>query len=356
MADVDENTVVIGRTTDAGPTGLLGRYRARDGSEGAPVAVDLDRPHVGLVVGKRGSGKSYTLGVLAEALARADGVTPVVVDPMGAFRGLDGAGLTTVEEPRVPATAVEPRAWCDLLGLDPASGAGALLWQAADARETVAGMREYVADADVPAATRRATANHLRLAASWNVFGEGFAASDLDGGAVLDLTGVRRAPANAVVAAVADALYDARTAGRLDSLPWLLVDEAHAFDGVAARPLRRLLTRGRQPGVGTVAATQRPSALPEAGISQADLLVTHRLTSRADREALAAARPSYMAASFDDRMPTGTGEALVVDDATESVHALRVRERRTPHGGASPRASAARGRAANSASVSETVE
>jgi len=72
---------------------------------------------------------------------------------------------------------------------------------------------------------------------------------------------------------------------------------------------------------------------------QADLLVAHRLTNRADREALAASRPAYMDGTFAERMPTEPGAALVVDDATESVHALAVRERQTPHGGASPRAS-----------------
>lgn len=72
----------------------------------------------------------------------------------------------------------------------------------------------------------------------------------------------------------------------------------------------------RGPGVSLVAATQRPGALPATAISQADLLVVHRLTGRADRE------------------------ALVIDDATETVNTVTVRERLTPHDGASPRASA----------------
>ena len=64
------------------PAGAFGRYRALDGSAGAPVAFDFDRPHVALVVGKRGSGKSHTTSVLAEGLARAEGVAPIVADPM----------------------------------------------------------------------------------------------------------------------------------------------------------------------------------------------------------------------------------------------------------------------------------
>jgi hypothetical protein len=108
-----------------------------------------------------------------------------------------------------------------------------------------------------------------------------------------------------------------------------------AIPSKKAWALRRLLTRGRGPGVSLVAATQRPAALPDVAVSQADLLVAHRLTARDDREALARARPAYMRDSFDERMPTTVGAALVVDDATESVHAVQVRERRTAHGGAS---------------------
>ncbi|MEF8973771.1 MAG: ATPase, partial [Haloarcula sp.] len=104
-------------------------------------------------------------------------------------------------------------------------------------------------------------------------------------------------------------------------------------------PLRRLVTRGRQPGVSCVLATQRPSAVPATTVSQTDLLVAHRLTSAADIDALRAARPTYLDGDFAARLPETTGDALVVDDGTESVHNVTVRERRTPHGGGTPRAS-----------------
>jgi hypothetical protein len=86
-------------------------------------------------------------------------------------------------------------------------------------------------------------------------------------------------------------------------------------------------------------ATQRPSALPAVAVSQSDLLIAHRLTSEADIDALAAARPRYLDGEFGARLPDETGEALFVDDGTESVHYVRIRDRRTPHGGGSPRAS-----------------
>jgi DNA helicase HerA-like ATPase len=343
-------TVNIGREGGEGPAAHLGAYRALDGSHSAAVHLDVDGPHAGLVVGKRGSGKSNTLGVLAEGLARTPGVAPVVVDPMGALRTLAAeasgapAPAHVLEAPTVPASSLDPRSWCALLGLAPDSGAGALVWQAATEAATLSGMREWLATAAAPAADTRAARNHLALAASWEVFDpDGLDAAALAGpeATVIDVSGLDRAPANAVVRGVAASLYRARVEATLDRLPWLLVDEAHAFfDGVANAALRRLLTRGRAPGVSLVCATQRPSALPAVGVSQADLLVAHRLTSTADLDALRAARPSYLDRSLSERLPEATGAALVVDDATESVHTIQVRERETPHGGPDPRASA----------------
>ncbi|SIQ74890.1 hypothetical protein SAMN05421858_0279 [Haladaptatus litoreus] len=338
-------TEVLGRTRDEGISGHLGHYRARDGSAGAPVRIDFDGPHVSLVVGKRGYGKSYTLGVLVEELADAKGVAPVVADPMGAFTTFGGvSGFEVVSEPRVSADALPPRAWCDLLGLDHERPTGSLVWRAATESNTLAGMNDFVSNAEANSATCRAARNHLALAESWDIFSpDGLTAEQCvepESGIVLDCSGYDESAMNAVVRAVAEDLYRVRIAESVRKLPWLVVDEAHAFfGGVAAPALRTIVTRGRRPGVSLVAATQRPAVLPEVAVSQSDLLVAHRLTSRNDRDALANARPAYMQGSFTDRMPETPGSAVVVDDATESVHAVRIRKRRVEHGGGSPSAS-----------------
>ena len=363
-SDLDGGT---DRDDDRPPhTARIGSFLARDGSAGAAVGVDLDRPHAGVVFGKRGTGKSYTLGVLAEEIADTDGVVPIVVDPMGVFAGLDAVGGRVVD-PAVRPASIPPSAWPDLLGLDPAGGPGSLVWRVvadavgADAVDgesgdeadsagsepsspSLATLREAVAAADAPAETRRAAANHLRLAASWGVFDADappVASLAADGDpAVLDLAEVPDAAASAVVRAVARGLYDARIAGDLPRFPSLLFDEAHAFFGGIADPaLRTLLTRGRAPGVSLVCATQRPAALPSVAVSQSDLLVSHRLTAARDVDRLAEAEATYLAGDLASRLPEGVGEALVVDDATETAHTVRVRERRTPHEGESPRAS-----------------
>lgn len=328
-----------------GPVAPLGRFRAPDDSVGARVAVDIDGPHAALVVGKRGAGKTHTLAVLAEGVAAADGLAPVVIDPMGVLSGLAVESGTVHRHPRVRPDAVPPSAWPALLDLDPAGAVGSLVWRAVaeSSAPSVAAAREYVADADAARATRRAADAHLALAAEWEAFDpDGLAPRALASGepTVLDCSGFPPVAAGAVCAAVARGLYDARVRGTIERLPWVFVDEAHAFfDGVAGDALATLLTRGRAPGVSLACATQRPAALPPVAVSQADLLVAHRLHSRADIDALAAARPLAVADDLADRLPTGVGEALVVDDASETATTVQVRERRTPDAGASPKAS-----------------
>ena len=359
---------ILGRrsdaTADAGThIGRLGHHRARDGSRGAGVAVDLDRPHAALVVGKRGYGKSYTLGVLAEEAARTRGVAPVVVDPMGVFRGLasnanadtEPVPATVITEPTVRADAIAPARWPALVGADTDDPAGALIWHAASTAGTLPGMRRAILDADVDSVIARAATNRLDRAAAWGVFDpDGIDTGTLGNGAVtvLDCSALDDAPASALVAGVADALYRTRVGTESDGvdtdgltdmarLPWLFVDEAHTFfSGVASAPLHRVLARGRAPGVSLVTATQRPSALPDVAVSQSDLRIVHRLTAGPDIRALAAADPAYLDGDVTGSMPASPGEALVIDDTAEAVRTVSIRERDTPHGGSSPRASA----------------
>ncbi|MBX0285045.1 ATP-binding protein [Haloarcula salinisoli] len=342
---------VIGREegVDSGPAGDLGSYRALDGSEGAPLHIDLDGPHAMLIVGKRGYGKSYTLGVIAESLARSKGVAPVIIDPMGVFDTLgeeaDGEPVptTVIDDPAVTPRSLDPKSWCALLGLSPESGAGGLVWQAAGNCDSLAEMRAHVEETDAPKTDKRAATNHISLAESWGVFDEdGMTAADLGSSeiTVVDVSGLDAAPMNAVARGIGEALYRARVDRDIPRLPWVLIDEAHTFfEGVARSALETILTRGRAPGVSLIMATQRPSVVPEVAVSQSDILISHRLTSEVDLEALDAAQPTYMKSSLGERLPTGPGEVVIIDDSTETVHAAQIRRRATPHGGDSPNAS-----------------
>ncbi len=66
--------------------GRITEHAPEEDKFGYAIQVDATFPHVVLIAGMRGSGKSYTLGVLAEELARTDiGIGVIIVDPLGVF-------------------------------------------------------------------------------------------------------------------------------------------------------------------------------------------------------------------------------------------------------------------------------
>jgi hypothetical protein len=343
----DPTPHVLGRAPGSGgPVARIGSFLARDGSAGAPVGIDLDGPHAGVLVGKRGTGKSYTLGVLAEEIAATTGVSPIVLDPMGVFEGIAALPGGRVLEAMIHPESLPPDRWPEIARIDPDRPPGSLLWRivesVADGPDTTSMpvIREALANADAPSSTKRTVENHLDLLAAWDVFDADAPpiGSIIEGGpTVVDCRSLPPAAMEAVGYALARGVYDHCVGSTSDIQPWLLVDEAHAFlDGLAADAFRTLFTRGRAPGVSVVCATQRPSALPAVAVSQSDLVIAHRLTDERDVDALRVAQPTYLADDLGETLPVGVGRALVVDDATEGAHTVRVRQRRTEHGGASP--------------------
>lgn len=348
---------------------FLGRYLALDGSQGAGVYLDVLRPHAILICGKRGYGKSYTMGVIVEELARLpprirDNFCAIVVDTMGVFTcmGQWKAGSIRVFAPpvfqrngtlplEIPAGSLSFYDYCELLGIEPLSDPGADLMRAMnDGPFEIEGLIKNVK----PGST---LSGLLRMVASWRLFSAAATFDELlKPGSVniLDLSGYGHEPQikSAVVASLARALYDVRVAARrLETdrrekpLVWLLIDEAHMFmDAGADTRAGRVLTnewlrQGRQPGLSLVLATQRPSALGKEVLSQADLVICHRLTLRDDLEALESARPTYVKESIPEamaRLGTGRGAAVVIDDATESYHVIKIRPRDSEHGGGEP--------------------
>ncbi len=62
-------------------------HLGRDTQDANPTYLSIGGAHAVLVCGKRGSGKSYTLGVIVEELLSAAGqeIIPILVDPMGVY-------------------------------------------------------------------------------------------------------------------------------------------------------------------------------------------------------------------------------------------------------------------------------
>ncbi len=129
-------------------------------------------------------------------------------------------------------------------------------------------------------------------------------------------------------------------------LVWLVLDEAHELipndrKTTATDPLVTILREGRQPGISLILATQQPGKIHTDVMTQADTVISHRLTAKIDTQALGVLMQSYMRAGLDaelDNLPRVKGAALVFDDTNEKLYPMRVRPRFTWHGGESPTA------------------
>ncbi|MFH1917198.1 MAG: LAGLIDADG family homing endonuclease [Nanoarchaeota archaeon] len=129
-------------------------------------------------------------------------------------------------------------------------------------------------------------------------------------------------------------------------LVWLVIDEAHEFLPVAGKTsatdaLVTILREGRQPGISLVLASQQPGKIHTDVMTQADTIISHRITAKIDTDALGMLMQSYMRTGLDkflDDLPRENGAAIVLDDSNERMYPIRVRPRMTWHGGESPTA------------------
>lgn len=127
-------------------------------------------------------------------------------------------------------------------------------------------------------------------------------------------------------------------------MTWIIIDEVHEYlpekgATAATYDLLTLLRQGRQPGVSLVLITQRPNKIHEDAISQADLIVAHRLTAKPDVEALSAIMQTYLLSDIRKLMqelPKNKGAALILDDNSERIFNIQVRPRQSWHAGESP--------------------
>ncbi len=127
---------------------------------------------------------------------------------------------------------------------------------------------------------------------------------------------------------------------------WLLIDEAHQFipndkETASTDPLLTLIKEGREPGISVLMMTQRPGKLHEDALSQADLIISHRLTSKSDIDALRSIMQTYMIEDIQDylnALPRNKGSALILDDNSERLFGVQVRPRISWHAGGSPAA------------------
>ncbi|MCD6383115.1 MAG: DUF853 family protein [Thermoplasmata archaeon] len=231
------NGVIIGRSSSEhqrmGRRGLLLLGELMEKDERIPgdakVYLGAEYPHVVFICGKRGSGKSYTLGVFAEELARTSlEIATVIIDPIGIFWSLrekgegmreelkrfglrpHGFGNTVVMAPPAPGAPppdtpltisvsdLQPEDWMAIFDIEPFSQQGNLISDVlkkvksgyramrGEGIEQVEGREDYTIediircieeDTDVLSPekgysiqTRRSIISRFKAAQSWGIF------------------------------------------------------------------------------------------------------------------------------------------------------------------------------------------
>ncbi|MFB6265844.1 MAG: ATP-binding protein [Candidatus Nanohaloarchaea archaeon] len=382
-----------------------------------PLRMDIARPHVVGVFGKRGTGKSYTLGVLAEEMKNAgeevrDNLSTVMVDSMGIFWSMQNPNeedavlleewdlgpepidvdlyipeghVDTFRDRDIPfdrTFAVKPGElnagdWALAFDIDITEPMGVLLERVVnDLREdkgrnySIDDIVGYVESHDgFEENVRNALVNRFEAADEWGIFSvDGTPVEDLTerGGVTVldvsmfeDLSGGWSARSLVVGLLARKILKKRMESKRIEEIEemegvratespivWMMIDEAHQFapdEGktAASDPLLQWAKIGREPGVSMVLATQQPNKLDPDILSQMDLLLTHRLTARADIDSLENIMQTYMKydiAEYMDNLPRQDGAGIILDDNSERVYTVQIRPRLSWHAGGTPSA------------------
>lgn len=373
-----------------------------------PCYLNVTGSRAIFICGKRGSGKSYSMGVIIEEMfERLKGeVVVLIADPMGIYHTMVSPNTRQSSELRaigrlakgyplrliVPGDPVlrygdaavvarfrengaevvslqinpsdlSPEAWCELFDVSINEAMGITLWRAVDTlkekdrpftiRDIV---KQIMNDGRAKDASKEALENRLTAASRWGIFADSpkaltdlFSVNHIN---VLDLSvldagtkGLR----NMVLNVVAQRLFSERTRERRreefglgTQLPkvWLAIDEAHQFvptgrTSLCKEMLIRWVKEGRQPGLGLIVATQQPAAMDSELLSQCDVILSHKITSWEDINALDRLSSTYLEGNLKTqiRALSRRGEALLVDDESESAMFIKVRPRFSAHGG-----------------------
>ncbi len=390
------------------------------------VLMDVARSHVVLISGKRGSGKSFSMGVVAEEMISlpeevSQNLSVLIFDTMGIFwtmkyqnekeadlleewglkpRSLKNINIFTpkgyyqkYKDENFPTDfsfAIKPNEitagdWCNVFNIQLTDSLGVLIEKILeqleekdyDLKDILEGIRK---DKRTDDKTKAALENRFIAAMGWGLFDKDATPLKqiVDSGkvSILDVSCYNNVSGsseikNLVIGLVCRKLFLERMSERKKEeletiergyspffeyedelkkekmpLVWILLDEAHEClpkEGTtpATDSLVQLLREGRQPGISLILATQQPGEIHKDVMTQSDIVLSHRITSRKDIDALNSIMQSYSAGDimrYLNELPSLKGSAIVLDDNSERIYPIRVRPRFTWHGGESPTA------------------
>ncbi len=388
------------------------------------IYMDVARSHVVLVAGKRGSGKSYTLGVVAEEISNlppdvSRNIASLMFDTMGIYwtmkfenekdrKLLQDWGLKSKNLPvkvfvpfghyqdyidkgipvdykfALDIKELNPEDWIITFGLDIIHPVSVLIQRILSKLKEEENFEikdiiyEIEQDGKTSVEVKNAATGLFEAADRWGIFAKGGEKPTevkdlLTAGttSVMDLSiynsvgafNIRALVISLVSRKIFNQRMDARKAEEMQAvakgmefsfiaekkdnpLVWIFIDEAHEFlplgiKTAATDALVQLLREGRQPGISVVLATQQPGQIHRDVMTQSDIVISHRVTSQPDIEALNFIMQSYLLqgiSGYMNDLPALKGSAIILDDNSERIYPIRVKPRFTWHGGEAPTA------------------
>lgn len=275
---------------------------------------------------------------------------------------LEHRGLQ-IQSLKLNPSDISPDGWCNLFDLNINKPMGITLYRAV--RELGENNDHFnldniidkiEKDSNSNESTKEALLNRIYMAEDWNIFSKEYVdiwdRLNQDEINILDLSFVEPGKyglRNLVLNVLAKDLFRRRMEARrkeglsIDTnIPkvWLFIDEAHNFapssgSTLANDILVRWVKEGRQPGLSMSVATQQPSAVDSDILSQCDIIITHKITTKQDVKSLNQLSQDYMGSELKTYMRNieEVGQAVYVNDDDESVKMVKMRPRKSAHGG-----------------------
>lgn len=401
-------------------TAFIGKHIVGKGEDAHltnPIMLDVARPHVLLVCGKRGTGKSYSAGIISEEIAALpqeikENLSVIMVDTMGIYWsmknpnekdkdilkgwGMKPTGLKTklfvpqgyAEEYEQAGVSYDnvlnlvcsdlsAEDWILTFGFSFVDEYGTTIERVIKQTKKKLGSNYSVQDIikAVEADKRSdkkvtdALVNRFSAADGWGVFAKtGTKMTDLLQPGTISIIDVSHymqisegwSVRSMLVGMLCRQLFHTRLMARKSEelgvmtgearstapMAWIMIDEAHQFlpsEGktAATEPLLTMVKQGREPGVSLLFITQRPNKLHEDALAQSDVIIAHRLTAKADLQALRGIMQSYVMEDIEEyinSLPRQKGTAILLDDNSERIYTMQARPRLSWHAGGSPTA------------------
>jgi len=393
--------------------GYIGKHIVGTGEDThltTKVFVDLLRPHVILISGKRGSGKSYSAAVLLEEFCFLQeeykkNLAFVVVDPMGIYWSmkfpndgqldllqkweLEPKGLKDFVRVYVPKKQEQEYVQAGI----PIDGTLSIALREFTAEDLILsfGLKRteemsisleknfnfllekgqdfgfedliYVIkdDKEAKKEVKDALISLLTVADQWGLISkEGIKIEELVKPGivtVIDLSRMKSSELRTLLTAlITRRIYFNRVLARKEEerikidggeatlkfpVTWLVLEEAHNFipsdrEVASSDSIKRLAKEGREPGIGLIIITQMPAKVHQDILSQTDIVISFRLTSRDDLNALHSVMQTYIQETLEkliNSLPRWPGSAILIDDNLEKVFTVSIRPRLSWHAG-----------------------